>query len=80
MLAAKDVQRQIAVMTIVAMEEAPLLLPMYRIISAIEIEHNALGNLHITVQKEIHKQSLDRFRTMLDLVVAAVVRGALQSI
>ena len=43
MLAAEDVQRQVAVLVVVAVKEAPLLMPVQRIIGGIQVQHDLIG-------------------------------------
>jgi hypothetical protein len=68
--AAEDVQRQIAVAIVVAVEEAPLLMTMQRIIGRIEIEDDLLWRRLVRLQEHRHKQPFDGRRIMRDLVVA----------
>ena len=69
--AAEDVQRQVAVAVVVAVEEAALLVAVQRIVGGVEIEDDALGRRGMRLQEQRHEQPLDRARVMADLVVAA---------
>jgi hypothetical protein len=42
-ITAEDVQRQLAVAVVVTVEEPPLLMPVQRIVSGVEIENDLLG-------------------------------------
>jgi len=50
-LSTENVQRQITIVTVVAVEEAPFLVPMQRIIGGIEIQNDLLGRLRMRCKK-----------------------------
>src|SRR6201987_3203 len=54
-LSAKDVQRQIAVVSIVAMEESPFLLPVQRIVGSIQVQNDFLRLLPMGCQENFHQ-------------------------
>ena len=70
MLTAEDVQRQVAVAPIVAVEEAALLLAVQRIIGRIQIQPDLPGWLLAGLQEHIHQQSIEPIRIRCDLPVA----------
>ena len=70
MVAAEDVERQVAVAAIVAVEEPPLLVAVQRVVGGIEVEHDLLGRRGVRVEEQLDEQPLDRGRVMADLVVA----------
>ena len=43
MVAGEDVERQEAVVIVVAVEEAPLLMAVHRIVGGVDVEHDLLG-------------------------------------
>jgi hypothetical protein len=74
--AAEDVERQIAVAIVIAVEEPSLLVPVDRIVGGVEIEDDLLGCGLVRCHEEVHKQPLDRRRIVADLVVAGRLRPA----
>jgi hypothetical protein len=66
---AEDVERQIAVAIVVAVEEPPFLMPVQRIVRSVEIEDDLLGRRLVGLQKQLDKQTLDGDRIMVDLVI-----------
>src|SRR5450631_4271032 len=69
MPAAEDVERQIAVAIIVAVEVAALLLAVKRIVGGVEVDLDADRRLAMGVEKDVDKQPLDRRAVMVELVV-----------
>ncbi len=82
MPAAEDVQRQIAVAVVVAVEVPALLLAVERIVGGIEVEHDADRRLAMGVEEEIDEQPLDRAAVVVELVVPVLadLAGVLQPI
>ena len=82
--AAEDVQRQIAVLLVVAVEEASLRVAVQRVIGGIQIQDDFGRRGGMGVQKQVHEQPLDGLGAGHDLVVAAVGgglrRGQLQAV
>ena len=74
MLSAKHVQRQIAVIVVVAVIEAPLLLSIQDIVGGIQIQNDLLGSLRMRLQKQIHQQRIDALRINHDLLGLGLVR------
>ena len=73
---AEDVERQVAIAVIVAVEEPPFLVSVDRIIGGIEIENNLLGGLGMRLDEQLPEQGLDRGRIMADPVVFRRLRPA----
>ena len=70
MTAAEDVERQVTVAVVIAVEEAAFLMTVQRIVGGIQIENDLLGGAMMRVQEHIDKQLLDRRRIVADLVIA----------
>jgi hypothetical protein len=70
MTAAEDVERQVAVAIVVAVEEAAFLVAMQRVVGGIEIEDDLFRRLLVGVEEEVDEQAFDRRRVMADLVVS----------
>ena len=47
MLSAKDVQRQITVLAVVAVKEPPFLMTMHRVVGRINVEHYLFGSVTV---------------------------------
>src|SRR5207245_2398024 len=67
-LSAKYVQRQVAVIVVVTVIEAPLLPAIQDIIGGIQIQNDSLRNLLVRVQEQIHQQGVDTLRIDHDLL------------
>ncbi len=65
MPAAKNVK---AAAVVIAVEEAPLLVPVQRVIGGIEIEDDLPRGTDVGIDKQINQQSFDRLRIVPDLV------------
>ena len=74
--AAEDVERQVAVAVVIAVEEAAFLVAMQRIVGGIEIEDDLFGGLLVGVEEEIDEQAFDRRRVMADLVISRRLAAA----
>ena len=70
MLAAEDVERQVAVAVVVAVKEASFLLPVQRIVGRVEVQDDALGYLVVAVEKQLDEEAVERLRVDRDAVVA----------
>ena len=70
MVAAEDVERQVAVAVVIAVEEPALLVAVDRVVGGVEIERDPRRGLVVGLQEEIDEQILDRPRIMADAVVA----------
>src|SRR3954452_14170646 len=69
MPAAEDVERQIAIAVVVAVEVPTLLLAIERIIGGVEVDLDADRRFAMSVEKDVDKQSLDRRAVVIELVV-----------
>jgi len=58
-VSAKNIQRQIAVIAVVAVKEAAFLIAMKDVVSSIEIEDDPLGRLVVRLQKKIDEDLID---------------------
>ena len=57
------------VLPVVAVVGAPFLLPVGRIVRAVQINYDALGHLSIRIHKQFHKQMLNACRLVLNASV-----------
>jgi hypothetical protein len=67
---AQHVERQIAVAIIIAVEEAPLLITVHRVICRIKVENDLSGRSRMCLHEQVDEQILDCHRIVADLVVA----------
>ena len=72
MPAAKYVERQIAVVVVIAVEETVFLMSVQRVVGGVEIEGDLQRRRQMGVDKQVDKQALDRRPIMADLVIAVV--------
>src|ERR1700756_524027 len=72
----KDIQRQIAVTVVIAVEEASLLMPVQRVVGGVEVECNLRRRLVVGIEKQIDEQPLHGVSIGGDLVVAGRLGGA----
>ena len=70
MLAAGHVQREIAVVPVVAVEEPPLLAAVQRVVGGVEIEHDLRRRGGMGLQEQVHQQPVHRVRVSDDPLVA----------
>ena len=70
MPAAEDVERQIAVAVVVAVEKAAFLMAVQRIVGRIEIEHDRLGGFAVRIEKRVDQRPLDQGRRVRDPTIA----------
>ena len=59
MVAAENVQRQIAVVAVITVEEARFLLAMQRGVGGIQVQHDLLGRLGVGFQEDLHQQLVE---------------------
>ena len=71
----EDVEGEIAVAFVVAVEEAVLLFPVEGIVGGVEIEDDLIGGLRMGLDEQVHQEGLQGFGVMVDLVVAAGALG-----
>ena len=69
-VAAEDVERQVAVAVVIAVEEAALLASVQRVVGGVEIEHQPLRRALVGVEKQVHEQRLDHAGVMADAPIA----------
>ena len=74
MLPAEHVQRQITVIVVIAVIEAPFLMPVQPIIGGVQIQHHLIGSLGMRFQEQIHQQPIDALRVHHDLLGLRLVR------
>jgi hypothetical protein len=74
--AAEDIERQIAVAVVIAVEEPTFLMAVQRVVGRVEIEGDLLGRLGMRLQEQIDEQPLDRRPVVADLVIARGFRPA----
>lgn len=80
--AAEDVERQVAVGVVVAVEEAAFLMPVQRDVGGVEVEDDLPRRRAVRVEEQIDEQRLDRRGIMADAVIAARLarRGVFQPV
>ena len=66
LVAAEDVERQVAVAVVVAVEEAPLLATMQRVVGGVEVEDQPRRRPRMGIEEEIDEQPLDRRRVVAE--------------
>ena len=76
MPATEDVEWQVAVAVIIAVEEAAFLVAVQRIVGGIEVEDDLFGRLLLSLEDEVDEQALDCGRMVADLVVAGWLGAA----
>ena len=74
--AAEDVERQVAVAVVVAVEEPPLLVAVDRVVCGVEVEHDLLRRALVGVEEQLHEQRLDRRAVVGDPAIAVGGRNA----
>jgi len=67
---AEHVQRQVAVVIVIAVEEAAFLLAVQRHIGGVDVQHDLLGGVPVSFHKHIHQQLVDPLFPEGDLLVA----------
>ena len=72
MPAAEHVPGQIAVAAVVAVEDAPLLLPVKRVLGRVEVEDDPLGWPLVRLQQQIDEPAGERHRVGTDLMIAVI--------
>ena len=74
-LAAEDVQRQIAIALVIAVEESARLLAVNRIVGGIQVEHDLCRRLWLKLQKGLDEPGREVVLPRDDLLVAALEAG-----
>ena len=75
MIAAEDVQREVAVVLVVAVEEAAELVAVDRVVGGVEVQDDPLGRPGVGLEEEGHEEAFDVVGAADDLLVAAVLVG-----
>ena len=57
MLARKDVQRQVAIVAVVAVKETALLIAVQRVVGGVQVQHDALRLVLLRLHVELHQTS-----------------------
>jgi hypothetical protein len=70
MPAAEYIERQIAVVVVIAVEETTFLTPMQRVVGGVEIQGDLLWRCRMRVEKKFDEPGFDRRRVIADLVIA----------
>ena len=76
MLAAEDVERQVAIAVIVAVEEPLFLVAVERQIGGIESGHDLPGWLGESFEEQVDQEPIERVRVAVDLFLASRFGGA----
>jgi hypothetical protein len=71
MVAAEDIQRQIAVRVVIAVKEAAELMAMQRVVGGIHIQDHARRRHHVLLQEGLHQKGLQGVQVGHNLFVAA---------
>ena len=66
----EDVQREIAVVPIIAVKESPFLIPVQRIVRAVQVQDDLLRRLAVGLEKNLSQQPVHRGKIQPDLLVA----------
>jgi hypothetical protein len=75
LLAAKNVERQIAVVSIVSVKESALLVAVKWIIGRIKVQKDALWRFRESLQENVHEKPLDGIFVDHDFLVATLSVG-----
>jgi site-specific DNA recombinase len=76
---AEEVQRQVAVLAVVAVEEAPLLVAVHRIVRGVGVDDDSPRGRIVRLQHQLDKESVDRTRVGRHLLVLAVALRILRA-
>ena len=76
MIAAENVQRKIAIVLVIAMEEAAELVAVDRVVGGVEVQNDPLGGRGVGLEEEGDQEPFDVMGVADDLLVAALVVGA----
>jgi len=71
MAAAEDIERQVAIRVVVAVEEPALLVPVQRIVGGVQIKRDLGWRLRVSVEEQINEQGLDSGRVGGDTGIAS---------
>ena len=59
-IAGEDIERQEAVVVVVAVKEAPFLVAVHRVVGGIEVEHDLRGRLIEGGDEDLHQDLMDQ--------------------
>src|SRR3984893_3393309 len=76
MPAAEHIERQIAIIVVIAMKEALFLVPVQRVVGGVEIKDDLRRDRGMGVEKEIDEQAFDFRRVIADPVITRRFRPA----
>ncbi len=83
-LATDDVQRQVAVMPVVAVKESPLLVAVQHIVRSIQVQDDALRRLRKAIHEQVHQKRINllevRRRTFVTILYGFLFLRQLQPI
>jgi len=74
MTSTKDVKREIAILSVVAVKESPFLIPVNGVVGGVEIQNDLIGGAEMAVEKNINKELVDRFAGHGDFLVSTLGR------
>ena len=72
MLPTEDVQRQVAIVPVVAVEEPTFLLAMQRVVGAVEVQDDLRRCFAVGLEKHLHQHPVYRRGVQRNLLVALV--------
>ena len=75
MATAEDVERQIAIAAIVAVEKAPLLMAVHGVVGGVQVEDDTAGRAIVRLDKQIDEKIGQSRGVMGDLVIARIAGG-----
>ena len=76
MLAGKNIQRQVALLVVIAVEKPALLPAVQGQIRHVQIQHDAVRRFLVSFQKHLHQQRVDRLLPAVDFLVSAWLLAA----
>ena len=79
MVAAEDIEGQVAVAVVIAVEEPPLLAPVQGVVCGVEVQHQPLRHILVGVEKQVYEQRLDRARVNPPIAMPAL-RSMLETV
>ena len=70
MPAAEHIERQVAVVVVITVEETSFLMPVQRVVGSVEVEDDLRRRRGMRVEKDIDEHGLDQRRVIADFVIA----------
>ena len=80
LIASEDVQRQIAVAVVVAVEEPLRLMAVERDVGRVQIEHDLSWRCGMRLDEQVRQQTVHRLGRVADLVITPAAAGQLQPV